>query len=228
MTTQHDSVAVILAVRRYLYEFLQHLFGNEPTAELLDAATSEHTRDTLELFLDEDDSLRSYLDMLAELTRAGTIDDAATLDKLKSEYTRLLIGPHELPAPPWESVYLSKERTLFQENTLQVRRTYLQYQFLPVNYPHEADDHLAIELDFMVHLAKLTQEQFEQRNTESTLKLLTDQKVFLEHHLLLWIDDFAEDIQNSKTRHFYPQTAMLTSRILKVDSGILDELISVC
>lgn len=61
----------------------------------------------------------------------------------------MFIGPRELPAPPWESSYLNEDKLLFQEETLQVRMSYLKYNFIPKNYPHEADDHIALELDFM-------------------------------------------------------------------------------
>lgn len=228
MTTQNDGIAIVLANRHYLYELFQHIFGNEPNLELIEIATSEHTQKALELLLlDENDhKFNVYLSSLPELKQAISTDADGTLDKLKSEYTYLMLGPNKLPAPPWESVYLTKERTLFQESTLKVRREYLKYQFLPANYPHEADDHLALELCFMVHLSKLAQDNFEEENIEEVKTLLSDQKAFLEEHLLLWIGDFAEQIQLSKTHYLYPQMATLTEQVLKIDAAVLDELIS--
>ncbi|WP_051015687.1 molecular chaperone TorD family protein [Desulfitobacterium dichloroeliminans] len=38
---------------------------------------------------------------------------------------------------------------------MNVRRAYLKYKFLPSNYPHEADDHIGLKLDFMAHLSQL-------------------------------------------------------------------------
>ena len=55
-------------------------------------------------------------------------------------------------------------------------------------------------------------------------QLLADQKSFLEEHLLLWISQFADQIQSSKTHYFYPQMAVLTKHFLKTDVDILDEL----
>lgn len=225
MTTQDDGIAIIFANRHYLYQLLQHIFGNEPTPELLDIVTNQHTQEALELMLDEDNNnLNVTLTLLHDLRMKLTTDTDSTLDKLTSEYTYLMIGPNKLPAPPWESVYVTKERALFQESTLKVRRTYLEYKFLPANYPHEADDHLAIELDFMAHLAKLTLERFDEQNFDEVKKLLADQKAFLREHLLVWIGNFANDIQNSKTHHFYPQMAALTEQFLEMDNLVLDEL----
>lgn len=227
MNNQNDAIAIILANRHYLYELLKHVFGNEPNLELMDILTNEHTKEAIELTLEEDDNnLGTYLDLLTELRRAMSTDAGGILDKMKSEYTYLMIGPNKLPAPPWESVYRTKERLLFQECTLIVRRAYLKYQFLPSNYPHEADDHIALELDFMAHLAKLTLECFENNGIEEVKRLLADQKSFLDEHLLVWIDQFADQIQNSRTHYFYPQIALLTKQLIRIDADVIDKLVN--
>lgn len=227
MTTKNEGISILLANRHYLFKLLQHLFGNEPNLELIEVATSEHTQEALKLLLDEDEHLfDTFFSLLPNLKQGIATDADGTLDKLKSEYTYLMIGPNKLPAPPWESVYVTKERTLFQESTLYVRREYLKYQFLPANYPHEADDHIAFELDFMAHLAKLTLEHFDHEDIDKVKKLLIDQKSFLAKHLLVWVDEFVVQIQTSKTHYLYPQTAALTAQVLKIDSALIDELLS--
>lgn len=226
MTTQNDGIAIFLANRHYLYQLLQHIFGHEPSLELIEIAASKHTQEALKLLLDEDEEkFDDYLAVLVEVKQGISTEAKGMLDKLKSEYTSLMLGPNKLPAPPWESVYLNEERTIFQESTLKVRRAYLEYQFLPANYPHEADDHIALELDFMAHLAKLAQERFEDEDIEEVKRVLSDHKTFLEEHPLVWISDFAEQIQASKTHYLYPQMAALTEQVLKIDAAALDELI---
>lgn len=227
MITQNDGIAIFLANRHYLYELLQHIFGHEPNYELIEIAVSEHTQETLKLLLDEDEhKLDDYLALLAEVKQGILTDSTGMVDKLNSEYTYLLIGPNKLPAPPWESVYLNEERTIFQESTLRVRSSYLKYQFLPENYPREADDHLALELDFMSHLAKLALERFEDEDIEEVKRVLSDQKGFLEEHLLIWIGSFAKQMQLSKTYFFYPKMALLAEQVLKMDAAALEEIIS--
>lgn len=228
LRAQNDAIAIVLANRHYLYGLLQHLFGNEPNLPLLEATTSAHTRDALKLWLDEDGcDLSGDLVLLDDVSVGLAQDQEKVLDQLKSEYTYLFIGPNKLPAPPWESVYLSEERTIFQESTLKVRMAYLEYQFLPSNYPHEADDHLAMELDFMVHLSKMAQDRFEEEKYKEVKMILLSQKKFMENHLLVWIKDFAREIQNSKTHYFYPQVASLTEKILLRDHAILQDILSV-
>lgn len=227
MNTQNDGIAILLANRCYLYRLLQRIFADEPNSELIEIVINQHTQEAMGLLLDEEEhGFDHYLVLFTQLREAMAEDAEDTLDKLKREYTYLLIGPNKLPAPPWESVYITKERLIFQESTLNVRRAYLEYKFLPANYPHEPDDHLALELDFMAHLAGLAQERFEEGKTEEVRKLLLDQKAFLEKHLLVWIGDFAKQIQQSTTHYFYPPVAELTEQILKVDLAAVEELIS--
>lgn len=227
MTTQKDSAAILLANRTYLYKLLQRIFGDEPNLELLKVVSNPHTKESLQLILgDEGHKFDIYLDLFAELNAEMMKDANGLLGRMKTEYTCLFIGPNKLPAPPWESVYATKEGLIFQESTLKVRRIFLKYSFLPANYPHEADDHLALELDFMAHLAGLAGEGFEQEKMAEVKKLLLDQIAFQDEHLLAWIGDFATQIQQSKTHYFYPQVALLTEKVLKIDAALLEELIT--
>jgi len=227
MNAQNEGIAILFANRYYLYKLLHRIFGDEPNSELMEIATNQHTQEALQLLLNEDEhQFDAYFELLTQLRQVMGDDSAGTLDKLKGEYTYLLIGPNKLPAPPWESVYITKDRTIFQESTLKVRRIYLGYNFLPANYPHEADDHIALELDFMAHLAGLAQDCFEEEKTEEVKKLLLDQKAFLDEHLLVWIGEFAEQIKQGKTQYFYPQMAALTEQLLKLDAAVLDEVLS--
>jgi len=226
MSQQNDAVAILIANRSYLYRLLQRIFGGEPQMEVLKIATDSHTEEALKLLLQEDEHLfEEAFKVLEQVALALQDKPEQILDKFNSEYTYLFIGPNALPAPPWESVYLSKEKALFQESTLRVRQAYLKYKFLPANYPREADDHLALELDFMAHLSQIAQEHFENGQIEEMKEILADQKAFLNDHILLWIDDFAKDIQKSKTHYLYPAMAELTRHYLKIDAALIEELL---
>jgi hypothetical protein len=50
MKTQNDEIAIILANRHYLYQLLQHIFGNEPNLNMLEIATNDHTIDAIQFF----------------------------------------------------------------------------------------------------------------------------------------------------------------------------------
>lgn len=221
----YDSIAILLANRSFVYLMLQKIYADEPTEELMEIVVGNHAAEALELLLD-DDKFNSFENLRAKLAADLESDLDGTISKLVSEYTFLMIGPAELPAPPWESVYITKEPLIFQESTLKVRQAYLKEGFIPAKYPNEADDHIALELDFMYHLANLTLEKFEAKALSETIELLDKQKSFLMNHLLVWIGQFATDMQKSKHQYFYPAMTILTDYILEIDNNVIDEIMS--
>ncbi len=146
-------------------------------------------------------------------------------ERARSEYTRLFIGPAKLPAPPWESVYVLKERLIFQESTLKVRQCYLNYNFLPVHYRSEPDDHIALELDFMYNLSSLLEISFQEGKMRRASEILKDQKDFLEEHLLVWVPQFVSDLKTSTSHPLYRGVADMLNEFLQVDSTVIDEIL---
>lgn len=210
------SMELLLGNRRFLYVLAHRAFASEPDEALLAVIEDEHTRDECAL-LDDGDGAGMHLWRV--LVDAAVVNG---VDSLRSEFTRLFLGPEKLPAPPWESVYVNGEPLLFQESTLVVRDAYRQSGYAAVGYPREADDHVAIELDFMATLALKTCEA-------ETLEreMLAKQLAFLEGHLLVWIDSFAERLGACDTvSGFYPSFARLAALVCHRDAEVLQELLA--
>jgi TorA maturation chaperone TorD len=217
--TRQDRVVILLANRVYLYRLLQNFFGNEPGQEILEFLNSDHTQTAFSLLaMEQGPALTKYF---AEDEKAGP---GAALDRIRSEYTRLLIGPARLPAPPWESVYVAKERLIFQESTLKVRQCYLKYHYLPVHYRSEADDHLALELDFMAKLSQLAANAFENGRSAETVEILNDQKVFLEEHLLVWVPQFSKVLQGATSHPLFRIMASVLQQYLETDRLVIVQI----
>ncbi len=225
MSTYDEGMSIILANRIYLYTLLQRVFGDEPDLKMIEVVLSSHTKEALQLFETNQNEFEEAYNLLEqienEMLKRKKTD---ILDMMRMEYTALLIGPNKLPAPPWESVYVTRENVLFQESTLKVRQFYLKYNLLPEKYPSEADDHLGMELDFMAKLAKYTYDAFVEKDLAKVKPLLLGQIKFLREHLLVWVGTFSKQIQQSKTIYFYPQMASLTWEILNIDLALLNEL----
>ena len=68
-------------------------------------------------------------------------------ESLKSDFSRLFIGPFKLLAPPYGSIYLDGNSCLMGASTMEVRQLYRNEGLNPVI--KEAPDHIAIELEFM-------------------------------------------------------------------------------
>ena len=213
-----DTIAVVLANRAYLYAVLSRAFAQEADAGFL--AFDGHFVEECAL-LDNEAGEGSRL--ACAIMEAASSEGAE--ERLRDEYMSLMIGPGEMPVPPWESVFVSKEKLLFQESTLLVRRAYARAGYRSAGYPHEADDHIAVELNFMAALAKRTLDAFEADDGGEFARLLDVQRTFLAEHLLVWIGEYAERMQAlAGFNAFYPSFAALAALVCRRDAEVLEEL----
>jgi putative dimethyl sulfoxide reductase chaperone len=130
------------------------------------------------------------------------------LDDLRTDYTRLFIGPGKVLAAPWESVHFSEERLTFQQETLQVRDWYRRFGLEAVNLYHEPDDHIGLEVAFLAHLATLALSALE-ADRERFGMLLAAQRDFLRQHPLRWVAAWQEQVTNHAQTDFYRGAACL-------------------
>ncbi|WP_042349439.1 TorD/DmsD family molecular chaperone [Bacillus massiliigorillae] len=221
----YETIQIILAGNTYAYNLFQNIFGNDPSMEQFEILTNEMTKEALDIFNMQDKQEYSIrINELEEFARRFHKDKHAVLEQVRTEYTRLFIGPGKLPAPPWESVYRTDARLLFQESTLEIRRRYLKYQFLPAEYPRVADDHLALELDFMANLSSMAEKACEDNDFKKLNRLLEEQKDFITNHLFKWIPEFSKKMQESSTSYLYPSMANLLNEFLVIQMEVLDEI----
>lgn len=216
-----EAQALLLSNRRYLYALVSRAFAHEPDEGLLAEMRGPHVEAECTLL---DDDLHEGAEAVAATRRfAG----ANMGQRLSSEYTKLFIGPGSLPASPWESVYVTGEPLLFQESTLAVRNAYRRAGYVALGYPREADDHVAIELDFMATLASDTCEAHASADGARIRELLSMQLAFLNEHLLVWLESFAERLHTCDTvSGFYPSIAHLAVLVCRRDAGVLQELLA--
>lgn len=142
-------------------------------------------------------------------------------DELRSDYTRLFIGPGKVLAPPWESVYHSEERLVFQEQTLKVRAWYRRFGLEAEKIHNEPDDHIGLELFFLAHLASLGLEAIEKQDEEALNRTLQAQRQFLREHPLKWARLWCELVDEYARTDFYHGLALLTWGALQEMDAIL-------
>ena len=137
------------------------------------------------------------------------ISDVA-LEALQAEYTRLFIGPGPVAAPPWESVYFSEERLLFQRETFQVRDWYARFELTVPNLHREPDDHIGLELSFVAHLAELALKAIQAHEHEGFQEALEAQRCFLAEHLFKWGPGWCSCVEATSDSEFYRGLALVT------------------
>jgi TorA maturation chaperone TorD len=222
-----DEISMALESRALSHLFFQSVFGSEPTEELLNDLCADAIIEAFEVF-DEGDTSAYALSLQAVVEALSTLEEdlSETTRMLKGEYTRLFMGPENMEAPPWESIYTANHRSLFQENTLAVRNTYRAQGFLPAEYPRVADDHIALEFAFMAQLAERAKAAYGDGAAAEAIEALSASQQFLKNHLLLWISEYATRLSADKGSDFYPIMARMAAEFLLIDSTVLEELLA--
>ncbi len=219
-----NEIRTTLLVRSYIYQLGQRLLGDKPGKELFDVVFSEATASLGEFFVEP--AAKPVATALQGLLQQGSTyaeDKAAFIVTAERDYNEQFVGPHALKAPPWECVYRTGERILFQAQTLAVREAYRSENLLPAEYPHVPDDFIAIELDFMAKLAGRTELAYNAGDFVEVKRLLVSQKSFLDEHLSLWIGDYVDDLVAVVPSSVYAATALLCKTFVSYDAQLIRE-----
>lgn len=134
-------------------------------------------------FGDADELRRIASDMAAALAGRNA------MKALIEEHQRLFIGPDHLDAPPWGSVYLDKEGTLFGDSTLAFRH-FLDTEGVTLRTEqHEPEDHIGLLLWAAAWLAGAKR--------PAALRRLLDE------HLLCWSNTYLDQLGGAVRHPFY-------------------------
>ena len=155
---------------------------------------------------------REPTEQLVKVAEAGELApvvgdlDSVDFHRLRTEYTRLFIGPAEPPCPPYESVYRDGDDPdelgpVKGPSTMAVVRWYREFGVQPAADHSDLPDHIATELEFAAYLAE---EGFDER---------LDQ--FLEEHLAVWAEEFLTQVEAETREAFYLSLAATTLEVLR-------------
>lgn len=175
--------AAIYDARVELIDFLIEVFWDTPTesfvADLVDG----------EIALPED-SITPEMDEGFAMLESWLADNRGrdpeqVQSELEREYTRLFVGPRP-PVLPHESYY-REDADFLSDGVASVEETYGAVGWSsPEEYPEEAD-FVAVELAFLRHLVD--------RQRNGAEEAFGYERVFLDEHLLTWVDPFLDDLR---------------------------------
>ena len=137
--------------------------------------------------------------------------NAADQHNLSVDHAALFVGPFELIAPPYGSVYLEKNRTVMGDSTMQVQRRYRDAG-MAVDI-QEPPDHIAIELEFMHHLCMKEAESIASGDQQEAEKFRAMQRDFYRN-ALHWVPQFCSAVREGSTNYFYSELAHCLERFL--------------
>jgi len=179
------------------YKLLSLLYG-PPTEELEEVLT--HLEQTLH---------KLYPELIPFVLEMKNLSDSPSkLEDLTVDYARLFIGPFDLLAPPYGSIYLDGQRRVMGDSTMEVLHFYRQAGLDLADGFKQPPDYIVTELEFMYYLiAKYIETEDEQR--------LIQKETFLNKYLGKWIKDFTTRIKESAKNPFYKNLAQLTLEIIQ-------------
>jgi len=176
------------------------LHETEPTPELLEALGETAFPAGLGLKLLEDDGIKAIDLMKRAMHLIPEKMEDAFIDDLAADYANIYLN-YGISASPEESVWLDEENLACQDSMFQVRNWYEQYGLMAKNWRVIPDDHLVLQLQFLVHLFK----------TQASMEGLKSITRFMDEHLLRWLLSFAERVAARCDTAYFAGVAMLTA-----------------
>jgi TorA maturation chaperone TorD len=229
-TVPIQEIVNIFYARQYAYDILRRFFVEEPSKEYLQQFIQKNMIDLFPYQEDSEGIQDGIRDIKAYLSTHDVINSEEHYQELHWDYTRMFIGPFEVPTPPWESSYVGKNGLLFQETTMEVRKIYNKYGIVVRDFNMEPDDHIGFELDFMYHMNELclkATDPMKEWGLPELQLLLIEQKQFVDSHLLVFVPKFSEGVINEANTKLYAGLAKILYQFLLIDLEVLKELLEI-
>ena len=151
---------------------------------------------------------------------AGSDMEALTVD-----FAKLFVGPYELFAAPYGSVYLDDQRKVMGDSTLDVKNRYREAGLDTAKNFKDAPDHIAAELEFMHYLIFKEIEAFSNSDGQTAINFIHKQKSFLEDHLMAWVPQFTANIVEHAETVFYQNLAKATETFIKKNYQVVSDFL---
>ena len=122
-------------------------------------------------------------------------------EQLSIDYAALFVGPFELLAAPYGSVYMESGRRVMGESTQGVLQ---MYQDAGLNVEvKEPPDHIVIELEFLYYLANREAAAMCDGREDDAARYREQQLVFFSKYLQPWVYGFCNAIRSGTANQYY-------------------------
>jgi TorA maturation chaperone TorD len=124
-------------------------------------------------------------------------------EELAVAHSKLFVGPFELQAPPYGSLYLESQKRLMGDSTMEVLTMYRRAGLALSGDFKDAPDHIAAELEFMYFLIAKEIQALRQGDRIDAFGYLKMQQEFQDKYLRPWMEPFGERIRTASEHEFY-------------------------
>lgn len=122
-------------------------------------------------------------------------------EKMSIDHATLFLGPFELLAPPYGSVYIERNRRVMGKSSVNAAR-YYQEAGVSVDIK-EPPDHIVIELEFMYYLCSKEASAAQNGQHAEVIDFKELQTRFYYHAIKPWVGDFCAAIRTGTDNSFY-------------------------
>lgn len=145
--------------------------------------------------------------------------DKTLISALAMDYQQLFIGPQELAAPPWGSVYLHPNKEMFDDSTVAVDSFYRRHGLRLDTGMHEPADHIGLMFAFLAWIvSRDLDERYQGAPSEKWREVMRE---FMGDYLLTWSGHFLNLMQERAATPFYQHVALLAQ-------AVIDEITAWC
>lgn len=183
----YDRKNLLKGYNMMLY-FAGSMIMSEPTEECVIDMLANGTLKNLPV-----SSLNPRFIKAASMLRDSCPDRESCKEMIKEDYTRLFSVTGPPLAPAYESVYI-KDHNYTGDTNLKVAEFYKAYGWESRFRLKTADDHLGIELLF---LTWLIDKYMQLDDDPCCCEMQKEIQRFINQHILTWIPDWNEDIQEN-------------------------------
>ena len=202
-----DELQQLMKARQHVYDLLRCFFLQAPTEVFLrDLKEGQLLKNLAEYRPDLDEGVKLLTEVISSPELPRLVPD------LRLEFNHLFIGP--TPLPLYESVYRSESGLLMQEETLAVRKKYLEAGLGVPPDRSFPEDHIGAELEFVFYLCRRTAEAQGRQQQESLLRM---QQEFFQEHLVRWVSPLCDRLFQEARSSYFKGMAKMTQGFISWD-----------
>jgi TorA maturation chaperone TorD len=156
--------------------------------------------------------------LAASQLRQSAGDAIDNINIMREDFLELFAGTGNPLAPPYESVYRSRDHLMFDKQTSEVREFYNSYGWESKFKGNIPDDHLGIEMLFLTLMIEKYLE-FEDKTCEDEMK--NEIRRFINQHLLSWIPEWNSHLQEHSRTMGYKGIGNLLYACIEDINGLM-------
>ena len=216
-----NELISIMETRASMYHLLARVYRVEVDAGFLEELkASKYPQNT-----GNEKADKGYLMLYGYLSKA----DEATLNELAVDYARTFLGrgiTDASAAYPYESVYTSLRGLMMQDARDDALAMYRSMGLDKNSSWRDAEDHVALEFEFMKYLCLQTIQAIKQDDSFAQSQLIITQHDFFQRHIKNWVPIFAQKIRRYSKTDFYEAFSLVTEAFLEEDALVLADLLA--